>query len=123
MSLALVFTASNVFFFLVAWEVMALSAFCLVIFEHEKEEARNAGVLFLVMSHAGTGLLLIAFLLLTSVSGSLDFLSFHLLASSLSPLEQGAVFLLFRDWFRFTSGFLRLTRLRPAMFRLSCRAS
>ncbi len=82
MSLALVFTAFNAFFFLVAWEVMALSAFCLVSFEHEKQEARNAGVLFLVMSHAGTGLLLIAFLLLTSASGSLDFSSFHLLAST-----------------------------------------
>ena len=104
MSLALVFTASNVFFFLVAWEVMALSAFCLVSFEHEKEEARNAGVLFLVMSHAGTGLLLIAFLLLTSASGSLDFSSFHLLASSLSPLQQGAVFLLFLCGFGVKAG-------------------
>ena len=104
MSLALVFTASNVFFFLVAWEVMALSAFCLVSFEHEKQEARNAGVLFLVMSHAGTGLLLIAFLLLTSASGSLDFSSFHLLASSLSPLQQGAVFLLFLGGFGVKAG-------------------
>ncbi len=117
MSLALVFTASNVFFFLVAWEVMALSAFCLVSFEHEKEEARNAGVLFLVMSHAGTGLLLIAFLLLTSVSGSLDFSSFHLLASSLPPLQRARSFCFFsaasasrRGWFRFTSGFLKPTR-------------
>jgi hydrogenase-4 component B len=104
MSLALVFTASNVFFFLVAWEVMALSSFCLIGFEHEKEEARKAGVLFLVMSHAGTGLLLIAFLMLTSASSSLDFTSFHLLASSLSPLQQGAVFLLFLFGFGVKAG-------------------
>jgi len=103
-SLALVFTASNVFFFLVAWEAMALSAFCLVSFEHEKEEARNAGVLFLVMSHAGTGLLLIAFLVLASVSGSLDFASFHLLASTMPPLRQGAVFLLFLFGFGVKAG-------------------
>ncbi len=49
LSLALVFTASNAFFFLVAWEVMALSSFCLISFEHEKEEVRDAGVLFLIM--------------------------------------------------------------------------
>jgi len=104
MSLALVFTASNVFFFLVAWEVMALAAFCLVSFEHEKEDARNAGVLFLVMSHAGTGLLLIAFLILTSAFGSMDFSSFHQLASSLSPLRQGAVFLLFLFGFGVKAG-------------------
>ncbi|MGA2183835.1 MAG: hydrogenase 4 subunit B [Bryobacteraceae bacterium] len=104
LSLALVFTASNAFFFLVAWEVMALSAFCLVSFEHEKEEARDAGVLFLIMSHAGTGLLLIAFLVLTSVSGSLDFSSFHLLASRMPPLQQGAVFLLFLFGFGVKAG-------------------
>ena len=56
LSLALVFTASNAFFFLVAWEAMALVAFCLISFEHEKEKTRKAGVLFLIMSHAGTGL-------------------------------------------------------------------
>ena len=43
LSLTLVFTAANVFFFLVAWEVMALSAYCLVSFEHEKAETRRAG--------------------------------------------------------------------------------
>ena len=103
-SLALVFTASNAFFFLVMWEVMALTAFCLISFEHEKEKTRNAGVLFFVMSHAGTGLLLIAFLLLASSSGSLDFSSFHLLASRMPPLEQGAVFLLFLFGFGVKAG-------------------
>ena len=43
LSLTLVFTAANAFFFLVAWEVMALSAYCLVSFEHEKEETRQRG--------------------------------------------------------------------------------
>ena len=47
LSLTLVFTAANAFFFLVAWEVMALSAYCLVSFEHEKHETRRAGMLFL----------------------------------------------------------------------------
>ncbi len=104
LSLALVFCASNAFFFLVAWEVMALTAFCLVSFEHEKKETRNAGVLFLIMSHAGTGLLLIAFLVLASASGSLDFSSFHLLASQLPPLRQGTVFLLFLFGFGVKAG-------------------
>ncbi len=108
MSLALVFTASNAFFFLVAWEVMALTAFCLIIFEHEKGKTRNSGVLFLIMSHAGTGMLLIAFLTLTSASGSLDFASFHLLASRMTPLEQGAVFLLFLFGFGVKAGVVPL---------------
>jgi hydrogenase-4 component B len=104
LSLALVFSASNAFFFLVAWEVMALMSYCLISFEHEKKETRNAGVLFLIMSHAGTGLLLIAFLVLASASGSLDFSSFHLLASRLTPLQQGTVFLLFLFGFGVKAG-------------------
>ncbi len=95
LSLTLVFTAANAFFFLIAWEVMALAAFCLVAFEHQKEEARSAGVLFLIMSHAGTGMLLAAFLMLATAAGNLNFASFHRLASRLSPVEQGVVFLLF----------------------------
>jgi hydrogenase-4 component B len=108
LSLTLVFTASNAFFFLVAWEVMALSAFCLVSFEHEKAEARRAGVLFLVMSHGGTGLLLIGFLLLASAAGSLDFNAFHLLASNLPPVEQGVIFLLFFLGFGVKAGIVPL---------------
>jgi hydrogenase-4 component B len=104
LSLALVFTASNAFFFLVAWEVMALSSFFLISFEHEKEKTRKAGMLFLIMSHAGTGLLLIAFLVLASASGSLDFSSFHLLASRMPPLQQGTVFLLFLFGFGVKAG-------------------
>jgi hydrogenase-4 component B len=108
LSLALVFTASNAFFFLVAWEVMALSSFFLISFEHEKEKTRNAGMLFLIMSHAGTGLMLIAFLLLASASGSLEFSSFHLVASSMTPLRQGAVFLLFLFGFGVKAGLVPL---------------
>ena len=104
LSVALVFTASNAFFFLVAWEVMALAAYCLISFEHEKKETRNAGMLFMIMSHAGTGLLLIAFLVLASASGSLDFSSFHLLASQLPPIRQGTVFLLFLFGFGVKAG-------------------
>jgi hydrogenase-4 component B len=108
LSLTLVFTAANAFFFLVAWEVMALSAFCLVSFEHEKEEARRAGVLFLIMSHGGTALLLIAFFMLSTFGGSLDFASFHLLASRMPADRQGVVFLLFFAGFGVKAGIIPL---------------
>src|ERR1035438_3779243 len=85
LGLALVFTAGNAFFFLSAWEVMAVSAFCLVVFEHEKAETRGAAVVYIIMSHAGTVMLLAAFLLLGAFAGRMDFASFHLLASKLPP--------------------------------------
>src|ERR1035441_4133976 len=43
LGLALVFTAGNAFFFLSAWEVMAVSAFCLVVFEHERHRQPSQG--------------------------------------------------------------------------------
>jgi len=114
LSLALVFIASNVFFFLVAWEVMALSAYCLVSFEHAKEEARKAGILFLIMSHAGTGLMLIAFLILATAAGGLDFSGFHLLASRLTPGQQAAVFVLFFFGFGVKAGIIPIHVWLPA---------
>src|ERR1041384_1061311 len=66
----LVFTACNAFFFLLVWELMALTAYCLVSFEHEKTETRNAGVLYFIMSHLGTGCLILGFLLLFQATGN-----------------------------------------------------
>jgi hydrogenase-4 component B len=108
LSLALVFTAANAFFFLVAWEVMALSAWCLVSFEHEKPATRKAGMVFLIMSHAGTGLILMGFTLLAQAAGSLDFASFRGIASKLSPAEQGTAFLLFFFGFGVKAGIIPL---------------
>jgi hydrogenase-4 component B len=114
LSLALVFTASNAFFFLLAWEVMALSAYCLVSFEHEIEETRKAGILFLIMSHAGTGLLLIAFLTLASSANGLDFSSFRALASQLPAWQGSAIFLLFFLGFGVKAGLIPIHVWLPA---------
>src|SRR5439155_24303036 len=75
----LVFSASNAFFFLIAWEIMALTAYCLVSFEHEKTETRDAGVLYFIMSHIGTGCLILGFLLLFHAAGDYNFESFRTL--------------------------------------------
>ena len=108
LSLTLVFTASNVFFFLVAWEVMTIAAFCLIAFEHQDPETSRSAMVFLIMSHAGSGLLLAGFLLLAAFGGTQDFASFHLLASRLPPFEQGAVFLLFFLGFGVKAGIVPL---------------
>jgi len=103
-----VFTASNAFFFLIAWEMMALSAWCLVSFEHWREATRKAGVLFFVMSHAGTGCLLIGFLLLGTRAGSLDFSSFAALGKTVSGPWQAVIFLLFFAGFGVKAGVIPL---------------
>jgi hydrogenase-4 component B len=108
LSLTLVFAAGDAFFFLLAWEVMAVSAYFLVSYQHEKAETRRAGMVFLIMSHAGTGLLLAAFLILAKTSGSLSFDTFHRLASQLPAWEQGAVLLLFFAGFGVKAGIIPL---------------
>ena len=53
LSLTLVFTAANAFFFLTAWELMTILAYCLITFEHDKPEARRAAMVFFIMSARG----------------------------------------------------------------------
>jgi len=73
----LVFVADNIWLFLIAWELMALTAYCLVSFEHEKAETRKAGVLYFIMSHIDAGCIILGFLLLFQASGDYGFASLH----------------------------------------------
>jgi formate hydrogenlyase subunit 3/multisubunit Na+/H+ antiporter MnhD subunit len=75
-AMALVITAHNGMLFLIAWEIMTLSAFFLVAFEHEKQSVRDAGWSYLVASHLGVAFLLVLFILLGNFGGreiTLDF--------------------------------------------------
>jgi hydrogenase-4 component B len=110
----LVFLANNAFFFLIAWEIMALTAYCLVSFEHEQEESRNAGVLFFVMSHIGTVGIILGFFLLFQASGSYGFESFHALGNQMPPGQRNAVFLLFLFGFGVKAGMVPLHIWLPA---------
>ena len=113
-SLTAVFTAANAVLFLVAWELMALSAYFLVSFDHEKDETRRAGILFFIMSHAGTGALLVAFLLLGTWAGSFDFPAFHLASQTLTPVQRGSLFLLFFLGFGVKAGMIPVHVWLPA---------
>ncbi len=100
--------------FLIVWEIMALSAFALVSFEHEHEEARDGAVLFFVMSHIGTAALILGFLLLFQASGSYAFSSFHGLGDKLPAGQRNAVFLLFLFGFGVKAGLVPLHIWLPA---------
>lgn len=104
LSLTLVFTAANAFFFLTAWELMTILAYCLITYEHEKPEARRAAMVFFIMSHAGSGLLLAGFLVMAAFTGTTDFSRLHSLASQLPLGTQNVVFLLFFAGFGVKSG-------------------
>ena len=110
----LVCLADNAFFFLIAWEAMALTAFCLVSFEHEDRATRQAGVLFFVMSHIGTGCLIVAFLLLFQASGDYSFAHFRAAAAAMSAGQRDLTFLLFLVGFGVKAGIVPLHIWLPA---------
>jgi formate hydrogenlyase subunit 3/multisubunit Na+/H+ antiporter MnhD subunit len=59
--------------FLLAWEVMALSAYFTLVTEDEKPEVREAGNLYLITTHIGTLSLFALFSLLGSAEGGYSF--------------------------------------------------
>jgi hydrogenase-4 component B len=68
--MGLVVIARNGILFLVAWEVMALAAYFLVVTEDERSEVRETGWVYLVATHVATLCLFALFALLRRVSGS-----------------------------------------------------
>jgi len=91
-SMVLVISAGNAIMFLIVWELMSILSYFLVIYEHEKEDTRKAGFMYIVMTHVGTGFIILSFLILASASGSFSFESFHTTGTSLSPLLKNLVF-------------------------------
>jgi len=59
--MALVVVADGAILFLVAWEVMALAGFLLVLTEHEQPEAQRAAFVYVASAHAGNLALVAAF--------------------------------------------------------------
>lgn len=71
-SMTLVLLVRNSLVFLIAWELMSVSSFFLVVFEQEKEEVRKAGYNYLIAMQVGASLLIAAFSLAAMKSGSPD---------------------------------------------------
>src|SRR5271166_7035214 len=74
--MALVIAAHDGLLFLLAWEIMALSPFFLVVFDDRKAAVRHAGWTYLVAAHLGTAFLLVLFVLLGSIAASSDFAAY-----------------------------------------------
>lgn len=74
----LVVLAYNVLTFVAAWEMMSLTSYFLVIYQHHNPENRQAGFIYLVMAHLSGLCLLLSFGILANFSHSLDFAVFQL---------------------------------------------
>ena len=72
-SLISICSLQNTIVFLIAWEIMALSSFILIIFEHNKRETLNAGINFLIQSHVCIMFLTLGFIWVALKMNSYDF--------------------------------------------------
>jgi formate hydrogenlyase subunit 3/multisubunit Na+/H+ antiporter MnhD subunit len=96
---------------LVAWEVMALASYFLVVFDDELEEVRNAGRTYLIASHLGTAFLFVFFILLGRQANSLDFEGIErwiAATGGFAPAMAGTLFLLAIIGFGTKAGFAPL---------------
>ncbi len=104
-AIALVPVCRNGLLFLMAWEVMAIGGFFLILTEQTKEEARRAAYVYLAATHAGT-LALFAMFILLAQGGDFAFPVAASLAANNGPAS--AIFLLALFGFGLKAGMMPL---------------
>jgi hydrogenase-4 component B len=76
LSFILIYTQESAFAFLLGWEIAAVAAWLLVVWDYRNQKIRFAGFNYLVSTHVGLFFLLAAFMVMHSQTGSMDFQQF-----------------------------------------------
>jgi len=84
--------AQDALAFMIFWELMSVSSYFLVTFEHENLENRKAGFIYLLMAHLAGLLILGGFSTLYAAAGSFEFSAMR--EASISPFWASMAFLL-----------------------------
>jgi hydrogenase-4 component B len=85
-AMALVVTANNLITFMLAWEIMSLASFFLVVYNFEAAENRKAGYLYFVFSQVGAMFIIAAFGVIYAHGASFGFDAAAALPESLKIL-------------------------------------
>lgn len=96
--------------FLIAWEIMALSSFLLVIFDAEDTSIMKTGISYLIQMHVGMFFLLMAFLIIGKDSGQI---SFDTLGDYFAGHSNILIFILFFTGFGIKAGFIPIHTWLP----------
>jgi hydrogenase-4 component B len=86
----LVLLADDAFLFMIAWEIMSLSSYFLVGYQHLQVTHRRAAFLYLLMAQLGALAILLAFSILISINGDFTFATMR--QAELSPLWANIAF-------------------------------
>lgn len=96
--------------FLIVWEIMSITSFLLVIFEHQNKKTLQAGINYLIQMHIGVLFLSTAFIWVYFTEGSLEFSAIEHFFASHTNLW---LFLLFFVGFGIKAGFIPLHSWLP----------
>jgi formate hydrogenlyase subunit 3/multisubunit Na+/H+ antiporter MnhD subunit len=99
-------SVQNAFIFLLFWELMALSAFILVIFEHEKPDTIKAGLNYVVQSHLSIVFIMLGFIYVAFKTGSYEFDAIVKFSNQQPVIASTALFLCFFIGFAIKAGFV-----------------
>lgn len=99
-------SVQNGFVFLLLWELMALSMFILIIFDHHKPETIKAGINYLVQSHISIVFLMLGFIYVAYKTDNYGFDAIVSFTHSQSTLAGTALFLCFFIGFAIKAGFV-----------------
>jgi len=101
-----IYVVQNMLVFLCAWEIMTIAAFLMVIFEHERTDTLKAGINYLIQSHISVMLLTLAFIWVSSHTGSYDFRAIARYTAQAHPALSLILFLCFFAGFGIKAGFV-----------------
>jgi len=104
LSFVLIYSTQNALAFLLGWEIAAVAAWLLVIWDYRQQKIRFAGFNYLVSTHVGLFVLVAAFMLLHAKTDSMDFAAFGAFLSRPST-TRGTLFLLLGVSFALKSAF------------------
>jgi hydrogenase-4 component B len=107
-AMALVPLAGNVLTFLLAWELMSLASYALVLRDHRTPGTVPAAWVYAVMTHAGLVCLMIGMLVVGSSTGSLAFADWRLAAPRLPGHVRDLAFVLLALGFAGKAGVIPL---------------
>jgi formate hydrogenlyase subunit 3/multisubunit Na+/H+ antiporter MnhD subunit len=91
-SMLMVILADDAFSFMFAWEIMSLSSYFLVVYEHEESSHRRAAFLYLLMAQISGLLILLSFGVLAGASQGFGFEIIR--QTNISSLQAGSAFIL-----------------------------
>jgi hydrogenase-4 component B len=96
--------------FLLAWELMSLFSFILVIFDGQREDVLKTGINYLLQMHLGFALIMLGFLVSAKTTGEINFDSLRVY---FEQKNNTGLFLLFFAGFGIKAGFIPLHTWLP----------